>query len=437
MENINLREIETKYCAKCSETLTKNKFYTNRCRGDNCGTYCIDCTKRMLKERTSKKQQELFNNEYIENEIWKIIPSYKNYMASNKGRIKRIKTNRILQGCTSLNGYHIGNIAISANNKKNIKFHRIVAETFIPNPDNKPVVNHIDGNKLNNMIENLEWCTYSENTKHAVDNGLIKSRKKSIKKYTYDLKNLQHEKWKEIRYIPGFMVSNKGRIKGKHKLGQWGGFKNYITNGNLSGYGYLRFEWKSCDKIKSKSVHRIVAETFIPNPDNKPVVNHIDGNKSNNIIENLEWCTYSENTKHAVDNGFLNIRKNILQLDLNGNIINEFNSIKEGKNYLNLYKGCIDGILNGRSKTHKGFTFCYKKDYINNKKVQLYNNNKTKIKQINIETGEITIWNGICDAAKHLSKLRGSTIKTIQSNISKQLRNKNKCYNSTWNYLNK
>ena len=64
-------------------------------------------------------------------------------------------------------------VGLKGSNKKMKKIHRLVAETFIPNPDNLPVVNHIDGNKLNNNVDNLEWCTYAHNTRHAVLNGLL------------------------------------------------------------------------------------------------------------------------------------------------------------------------------------------------------------------------------------------------------------------------
>lgn len=70
-----------------------------------------------------------------------------------------------------------------------------------------------------------------------------------------------------------------------------------------TNWGYLTVELFKNKKGKTYKIHRLVAEAYIPNPDNKRCVNHIDCNKQNNNVENLEWCTYSENLKHAWDNG--------------------------------------------------------------------------------------------------------------------------------------
>lgn len=100
-----------------------------------------------------------------------------NYAISNFGNIKNTKTNKILKTRANYKGYLKTNISI--NGKLQTVFpHRLVAQMFINGNKNKLQVNHIDGNKQNNNVKNLEWCTASENIKHAYKLGLNKGRKK-------------------------------------------------------------------------------------------------------------------------------------------------------------------------------------------------------------------------------------------------------------------
>lgn len=98
---------------------------------------------------------------------------YKNFEVSNYGELRNIKTQHIYK----LNPISTGYLAViislgSRNNKKCIRIHRAVAETFIPNPENKPEVNHITGDKTKNEAWNLEWTTGEENIQHSIENGL-------------------------------------------------------------------------------------------------------------------------------------------------------------------------------------------------------------------------------------------------------------------------
>ena len=104
-------------------------------------------------------------------EIWKDIYGYEGkYQVSNYGRIRSVK---ILKPCKSSFGYY--RVGFSENGKiKSFSVHRLVALSFVPNPERKKEVNHMDGDKTNNRADNLEWVTQSENIQHAYDNGLCK-----------------------------------------------------------------------------------------------------------------------------------------------------------------------------------------------------------------------------------------------------------------------
>ena len=103
-------------------------------------------------------------------EIWKDIKDYEGlYQVSNLGRVKRITTGRVLKSGKSNGGYPY--VVLSKNNiRSNKTIHRLVAEAFISNHENKPEVNHIDEDKTNNMVSNLEWMTAKENNNHGTRN---------------------------------------------------------------------------------------------------------------------------------------------------------------------------------------------------------------------------------------------------------------------------
>lgn len=103
-------------------------------------------------------------------EIWANIPNNEDYQVSNLGKVCSYKNGKrkILKGWIQNTGY----LTVSLNNKK-VSVHRLVAETFIHKPRGKNIVNHIDGNKLNNNFCNLEWCTTQENINHAFKSGLM------------------------------------------------------------------------------------------------------------------------------------------------------------------------------------------------------------------------------------------------------------------------
>lgn len=126
-------------------------------------------------------------------EIWKDMKRFENlYQISNTGKIRSLTHNIILKPSIiayrkgkNKDGYKVVNIK-----GKIYYIHRLVAEEFIANPNRLPQINHIDGNKLNNNIENLEWCTNSENMLHAYRIGLIKQNNKKI--------SIKQKEWRDI-----------------------------------------------------------------------------------------------------------------------------------------------------------------------------------------------------------------------------------------------
>lgn len=150
-----------------------------------------------------------------------------------------------------------------------------------------------------------------------------------------------------INGTEGYQISTFGRVKNH---------KGKITEGSNHESGYL---WVSVSP-KQYLLHRLVAKVFIPNPEKKEQVNHIDGNKKNACVSNLEWCSNSENSQHAHDSGLHPTTRPIIQYDLHRNKINEFTSQLEASNMLSISPQGINKCCKNKQKTAGGFIFRYK-----------------------------------------------------------------------------
>ena len=132
--------------------------------------------------------------------MWKISPTNPNYEISDLGEVRSIKNKRIRKQSVSTTTGYLKVSAWLEGKTVTLAIHREVAKLYVPNPMNKPEVNHIDGNKLNNAVSNLEWVTPKENMKHAHRTGLASSSKQSqvthaSRKLTVDIANELRRKY--------------------------------------------------------------------------------------------------------------------------------------------------------------------------------------------------------------------------------------------------
>jgi hypothetical protein len=306
---------------------------------------------------------------YSQNEdaTWKPVPGFTNYEASTLGEVRNIHTKHVLSTRLNAEGYLLCDLTSDEGNAKSWRVHRVIALTFLPNPYNLPTVNHINLIRNDNRLENLEWADMKYQNQHRgpsklqtlrrvlqvdpstneivhtfedireaaeylISNKLTKSIKKEnamknlrsaiVKKqskrykffWTYEASTeIQNELWKVVGNV---QVSNKGRVKKKD---------GSITYGTDS-HGY------KCVTIQGKCVkiHQLVAILFIPNPNNLPIVNHLDGNKTNNDVSNLVWSTHAENVQHAQDTGLNSGCKRVRLVELN----QEFPSIASAARWI-------------------------------------------------------------------------------------------------------
>lgn len=176
------------------------------------------------------------------------------------------------------------------------------------------------------------------------------------------------EIWKEVKDYPNYEISNFGRVKALKFYSNV--HKKYydrelILKEKTNRFGY-KFVSLGCGKRgnrKNVMIHRLVAQAFIHNSNNYKEINHIDGNKANNNVNNLEWCTRSENMKHAYKIGLRRgiPTKEVIQL-ADGKIIKRWASISEIKNTLNLDYSSIYQCCNNKRNKCGGFQWRYLKE---------------------------------------------------------------------------
>lgn len=173
------------------------------------------------------------------------------------------------------------------------------------------------------------------------------------------------EIWKDIENYEGiYQVSNLGRVR---SLNYRNTNKIKLLSVHTNTKGYLDAHLAKNGISHHCVIHRLVAKAFISNPNNLPQVNHIDGNKKNNCINNLEWCNNSQNMKHAYKMGMIHKmigvnnpkHKAVYQYDLKGNFIKKWEYIQKAADCLNIKQSGITCCCQGIYKTSSGFIWKY------------------------------------------------------------------------------
>lgn len=166
------------------------------------------------------------------------------------------------------------------------------------------------------------------------------------------------EVWKDVVGYEGcYQVSNEGRVKSLPVKSRTKFFSGKVLNLFIDKCGYEAVTLSR----KPHKVHRLVATAFIPNPGNLPCINHKDEDKTNNKVENLEWCTYKYNSNYGTRNKRIsqNGGRKIIQYDLNGNEIRRWNSIVQAANYYGVKRTTICGCCANRQHTSCGYVWRY------------------------------------------------------------------------------
>jgi len=184
-------------------------------------------------------------------EIWKEIPGYPMYRVSNLGNIKHIETTQYRHGKKQSFWYHhpekilsprIGTngytrVTLREDGKsKDFSIHRLVAKAFIENIDSRPCVNHKNGDKTDNRVSNLEWCTYQENVHHAIDTGLFDHKKTSLlgaRKVSRAVQSYDPNSGEKLKYESSLEAMRKTGIYYRTILSCCHGEKYHKTAGGL------------------------------------------------------------------------------------------------------------------------------------------------------------------------------------------------------------
>lgn len=225
--------------------------------------------------------------------------------------------------------------------------------------------------------------------------------------------DILNELWRYVEgYDKRYMVSNIGRVKAMpNEYPHLGGIrhtKEKILKPIFCKHtGYYQVSlYKRNGERRFTTIHRIVAEAFIPNPDNLPFVNHKDEVRTNNRVENLEWCTpkYNMDYSHVKDRNIDAISMPIEQYDFDGNLLHTFKSSAEAGRALKVHSSSILLCCKGKIGSVRGYLWKYK----NREKTERTRARKRRVVQKDMQGNILKIWGSIKEAADgSLSSLNG------------------------------
>lgn len=410
--------------------------------------------------------EQISNLEYYKNildlcdymEEWEY---YEGYYISSLGRVK-LKDGRLSDRKTHVDGY------ITFNNEK---IHRLVAKLFIENNDeSRNIVDHINGIRHDNRVCNLRWVTQKEN----MNNCNFKNKTNSFNRiiYQYDRFGNFIKEWRSSNEISDFYC-----VKGIHKhldnykeykgyywfrkpeellegeifkelfieeinrkinisnKGRFLRYNNSISNGSLNKFGYISIFIND----KKFNIHRLVMMAFNPIDNYKEmVVDHIDGNKSNNNLENLRWCTYAENTQfYHINNdkdGHKNTMRSVIVTYVNYENYSfeyKYNSIVEASKNIGFSNSQLKRILSSKNKT----------EYLQDNRGIFYIRYEIEVVKLKKEINKIAVnqfdMNGnYIKTHDSLTKAANSIGVDNPSNITLCCKGKNKsAYGYLWRYV--
>jgi len=330
-------------------------------------------------------------------EEWVDLPERLNlskYQITATGRIRNKTSGHEMKCILSPDEYVVSSLRNDHSRNETVQIHRLIAETFIDNPDGKPVVDHINRIRYDNRISNLRWATHTENLNNRTNSkrkgrqvyqltvdgiiinlwdsikeasvatgicnsGIVRCCKKEsaysggyLWRYFDEFNPLDGEIWKKVPINSSYDIyaSNYGRIKKGTE----------ITTGRINKHGYMIFRTTVNDNCISMFVHRLVCLTFNGKaPNGRNVVNHINNKRNDNRPENLEWTTQGDNNIHAIKTGSRSNLKPVVQRTMNGKYKERYNSIADASRATGISASGICTVCKGKGNYAGGYLWEY------------------------------------------------------------------------------